>query len=78
MAYTWHIHINIIDTDWCNRVQTTKPPNAATYIRQGGHHVGHWPTFIVCYVLHLLSCTAVLLLVLIYFLYVYVYTNMVK
>jgi len=21
----------------------------ATYIRQGGHHVGHWPTFLVCY-----------------------------
>ena len=20
----------------------------ATYIRQGGHHVGHWPTFLVC------------------------------
>jgi len=19
----------------------------ATYIRQGGHHVGHWPTFLV-------------------------------
>ena len=19
-----------------------------TYIRQGGHHVGHWPTFLVC------------------------------
>jgi len=24
----------------------------ATYIRQGGHHVGHWPTFLVVYVLH--------------------------
>jgi len=22
-----------------------------TYIRQGDHHVGHWPTFLVCYVL---------------------------
>jgi len=21
----------------------------ATYIRQGGHHVGHWPTFLVSY-----------------------------
>ena len=21
----------------------------ATYIRQGGHHVGHWPTFLVVY-----------------------------
>ena len=20
-------------------------PEGATYIRQGGHHVGHWPTF---------------------------------
>ena len=20
----------------------------ATYIRQGGHHVGHWPTFLAC------------------------------
>jgi len=28
----------------------------ATYIRQGGHHVGHWPTFLVlclfCVVVH--------------------------
>ena len=22
----------------------------ATYIQQGGHHVGHWPTFLVCYI----------------------------
>jgi len=22
----------------------------ATYIRQGGHHVGHWPTFLVSFV----------------------------
>jgi len=22
----------------------------ATYIRQGGHHVGHWPTFVVLFV----------------------------
>ena len=37
----------------------------ATYIRQGGHYVGHWPTFLVLisfvhinlrWVLHLLSC----------------------
>ena len=21
----------------------------ATYIQQGGHHVGHWPTFLVCF-----------------------------
>ena len=21
----------------------------ATYIRQGGNHVGHWPTFLDCY-----------------------------
>jgi len=21
----------------------------AIYIRQGGHHVGHWPAFLVCY-----------------------------
>jgi len=21
----------------------------ATYIRQGGHHVGHWPTFLVLF-----------------------------
>jgi len=25
----------------------------ATYIRQGGHHVGHWTTFLVLFVLHL-------------------------
>ena len=23
--------------------------DGATYIRQGGHHVGHWPTFLVTY-----------------------------
>ena len=23
----------------------------ATYIRQGGHHVGHWPTFLVVIIL---------------------------
>ena len=23
----------------------------ATYIRQGGHHIGHWPTFLVVFVL---------------------------
>jgi len=26
----------------------------ATYIRQGGHHVGHWPTFLVLFVAPLL------------------------
>jgi len=34
----------------------------ATYIRQGGHHVGHWPTFLVMYVaiiLVLLNCIQV-------------------
>ena len=29
----------------------------ATYIRQGGHHVGHWPTFLVTVVLRLSLCT---------------------
>jgi len=24
---------------------TLRPPSLATYIRQGDHHVGHWPTF---------------------------------
>ena len=24
----------------------------ATYIRQGGHHVGHWPTFLVVHIFH--------------------------
>jgi len=24
-------------------------PEGATYIRQGGHHVGHWPTFLVIF-----------------------------
>jgi len=24
----------------------------ATYIRQGGHHVGHWPTFLVYFIVH--------------------------
>jgi len=23
----------------------------ATYVRQGDHHVGHWPTFLVPYIL---------------------------
>jgi len=23
----------------------------ATYIRQGSHHVGHWPTFLVLYII---------------------------
>ena len=27
----------------------------STYIRQGGHHVGHWPTFIVVYNMPLLK-----------------------
>ena len=25
----------------------------ATYIRQGGHHVGHWPTFLVVFILYI-------------------------
>ena len=25
----------------------------ANYIRQGGHHVGHWPTFLVYFIIHL-------------------------
>jgi len=28
--------------------QTAALTEGATYIRQGGHHVGHWPTFLVC------------------------------
>jgi len=36
----------------------------ATYIRQGGHHVGHWPTFLVTYLFykrrkHDISCNSV-------------------
>jgi len=27
-----------------------------TYIRQGDHHVGHWPTFFLCYVLFVYVC----------------------
>ena len=27
----------------------------ATYVRQGDHHVGHWPTFLVRYSLHVIS-----------------------
>jgi len=26
--------------------QTLRHWRGATYIRQGGHHVGHWPTFL--------------------------------
>ena len=29
----------------------------ATYIRQGGHHVGHWPTFLVLVIMHALATT---------------------
>jgi len=24
-----------------------------TYIQQGGHHVGHWPTFLICVIVYL-------------------------
>ena len=27
-----------------------------TYIRQGGHHVGHWPTFLVSFIFFLFRC----------------------
>jgi len=30
---------------------TSTATECATYIRQGGHHVGHWPTFLVVYIL---------------------------
>jgi len=26
----------------------------STYIRQGGHHVGHWPTFLVPFILYII------------------------
>ena len=29
----------------------------ATYIRQGGHHVGHWPTFLVMSGIHYYLCS---------------------
>jgi len=32
--------------------QTAALTEGATYIRQGGHHVGHLPTFLVFYVEH--------------------------
>jgi len=31
----------------------------ATYIRQGSHHVGHWPTFIVINTLHFINHTGI-------------------
>jgi len=34
----------------------------ATYIRQGGHHVGHWPTFLAKIVLNLLFTVRVRIL----------------
>ena len=41
--------------------QTAASNEGATYIRQGDHHVGHWPTFLVmtkvCHVRHLCSGT---------------------
>jgi len=36
--------------------QTLRPGTAgATYIRQGGHHVGHWSTFYSVVILHLFN-----------------------
>jgi len=29
-----------------------------SYIREGGHHVGHWPTFLVCHCLALVTVHA--------------------
>ena len=34
----------------------------ATYIRQGGHHVGHWPTFLVCVNFSAVDCGSYCLL----------------
>jgi len=31
----------------------------ATYIRQGGHHVGHWPTFLVSFLFACVSCSII-------------------
>ena len=31
----------------------------ATYVRQGDHHVGHWPTFLVLYIFAVLLCKIV-------------------
>jgi len=34
---------------WCSHADRFCPwYSGATYIRKGGHHVGHWPTFLVC------------------------------
>jgi len=31
--------------------QTLRPwTEGATYVRQGGHHIGHWPTFLVLFI----------------------------
>ena len=36
--------------------QTAAFNRGATYIRQGGHHVGHWPTFlVVCVMISLVN-----------------------
>ena len=31
-------------------IQTAALNIGSTYIRQGGHHVGHWPTFLVQFI----------------------------
>jgi len=33
----------------------------ATYIKQVGHHVGHWPTFLICVGVYLCMCAFVVL-----------------
>ena len=38
-----HLVVGVSQTLW-------RWTEGATYIRQGGHHVGHWPTFLVFFV----------------------------
>jgi len=33
-----------------SQVVSLSQTEGATYVRQGDHHVGHWPTFLVLYV----------------------------
>jgi len=44
-------------TAWHSSVSQTlwRWTEGATYVRQGDHHVGHWSTFLVCFVLGLLN-----------------------
>ena len=48
IAALLHVTQVVSQTLWCWT-------EGATYIRQGSHHVRHWPTFLLAYVVHSFS-----------------------